>query len=402
MARLRRISNSTARRIAIAAQGLLDPKPRGKVTRAHLRRLMRRIGMLQIDSVNVLIRSHYLPVFSRLGPYPAKLLDDFAYKHGELFEYWGHAASLIPVEHFPLFRNRMDTEARWHIHRWAKEHHDYVATVLEEVRAHGPIVVGQLSDARAGEGGWWGWGDGKLALEYLFARGLITTAGRSAFARMYDVTERVIPPQYLNASPPSPRDAEAQLLLLAAGSLGVGTVRDIADYYRLPQKPARELLREFAASGKLEQVEVEGWKGEALLHPEARVPRRSEARALLSPFDSLVWERDRAERLFGFRYRIEIYTPKAKRVFGYYVLPFLLGDALVARVDLKADRQAGQLLVRAAHAEEGVNREEVAAALAEELRSIADWLGLDEVMVSPPGDLAGELGAPLLVALREV
>jgi uncharacterized protein YcaQ len=393
MTKVRRISNSTARRIAIAAQGFLDPRPAGKVTRAHLRRLMRRVGMLQIDSVNVLVRSHYLPVFSRLGPYPPALLDAFAYRHRELFEYWGHAASLIPVEHFPLFRNRMDTESRWHIHRWAEEHQEYVQTVLEEVRAHGPILVGQLSDPRAGEGGWWGWGDGKLALEYLFARGLITTAGRSAFARIYDVAERVIPPEHLNAPSASQRDAEEQLLLLAARSLGVGTVRDIADYYRLPQTSARQILRELAASGDLEQVEVEWWKGEAFLHPEARIPRRSTARALLSPFDSLVWERDRTERLFGFRYRIEIYTPEPKRVFGYYyVLPFLLGDSLVARVDLKADRQAGQLLVRAAHAEDGVDREEVAAALAEELRSMAGWLGLNGVVVSRQGDLAGELG----------
>ncbi|MEO8456446.1 MAG: crosslink repair DNA glycosylase YcaQ family protein [Chloroflexota bacterium] len=392
MAKVRRISNSTARRIVIAAQGFLDPRPSGKVTRAHLRRALSRIGMLQIDSVNVLVRSHYLPLFSRLGPYPVSLLDDLAYKRRELFEYWGHEASLIPIERYPLFRERMDNESRWHIHNWASEHQAYVQTVLEEVRAHGPIVVGQLSDARSGEGGWWGWGEGKLALEYLFARGLVTTAGRSAFARMYDVTERVIPATLLNEPTPSPREAQAQMLLLAARSAGVGSVRDIADYYRLPQKSSLEILREFVASGALESVEVEGWRGEAFLHPGARAPRKSDARALLSPFDSLVWERDRTERLFGFRYRIEIYTPQPKRVFGYYVLPFLLGERLVGRVDLKSDRQAGQLLVRATHAEEGVDHDEVAPPLAEELRSMAGWLGLGSVVVSPVGNLADALG----------
>lgn len=389
MTKLRRISNSTARRIAIAAQGFLDPRPNGPVTRTHLRRMMRRVGMLQLDSVNVLIRSHYLPVFSRLGPYKLSLLDDFAYKHRELFEYWGHAASLIPIEHFPLFHDRMDNESRWHIHKWADEHEEYVQTVLEEVRTHGPIAVGELNAPGERVGSWWGWGDGKLALEYLFARGLITAASRSAFTRVYDVTDRVIPAQYLNAEPGD--DTDAQLLVLAARSLGVGTARDIADYYRLPFTASRRTIRELAASGLLGLVAVEGWKEEAFLHPEARIPRRSDALALLSPFDSLVWERDRTERLFNFRYRIEIYTPQPKRVFGYYVLPFLLGEQLVARVDLKADRAERELLVRAAHTEEGFDREVVAAALARELRSMAEWLGLTDVEVSPVGDLAPDL-----------
>jgi uncharacterized protein len=391
MAKLRRISNSTARRIAIAAQGFLDPEPKGNVTRAHLRRVMRRIGTLQIDSVNVLVRSHYLPVFSRLGPYLMTLLDDYAFKQRQLFEYWGHEASLMPVETFPLFRDRMENDSKWHIHRWAEENKEYVAKVLEEVRAHGPIKVGQLSEPGKREGNWWGWGDGKLALEYLFARGLITTSSRSAFTRLYDVTERVIP-AHVREEFVSAEEAISRLVMFSARSLGVGTARDIADYYRLPVKETTEALRAHVDAGALEQVEVQGWKQEAFLHPEAKFPRRSDARALLSPFDSLIWERARTERLFGFRYRIEIYTPEPKRVFGYYVLPFLLGEELVARVDLKADRQAGQLLARAAYAEESVDQSRVAAALAEELRFMATWLGLGDVVVSPRGDLAEALG----------
>ncbi len=369
----------------------MDPRPGGRVTASHLRRLMSRVGMLQLDSVNVLVRSHYLPAFSRLGPYPRELLDRYAFKRRAIFEYWGHEASLIPVEHFRLFRERMDNDSKWHIHKWADEHQGYVAEVLEEVRRRGPIVVGQLKDPGTRAGGWWGWGEGKLALEYLFARGLITTTNRSAFTRVYDVTQRVIPAQHLNAERPSPEEAHRELVMLATRSLGIATTRDVADYYRLPLKETRAALAELSSSGALELVEVKGWKEQVYLHPEARVPRRIEARALLSPFDSLIWERDRTERLFGFRYRIEIYTPRPKRVFGYYVLPFLLGEHLVARVDLKADRQKGRLLVRATHAEAGVDKDEVAVALSLELRSMAEWLGLSEVEVAAVGDLAAAL-----------
>ena len=385
---MRRISNQTARKIALAAQGFADPRPSGPVTTAHLRRVLRRIGMLQLDSVNVLVRSHYLPVFSRLGPYSTALLDDYAFRRRKLFEYWGHAASLIPVEHFPLFRHRMDKATHWGIQRFADERPDYVDTVLDEVRANGPIPVGELAEPGERAGNWWGWGDGKLALEHLFHRGLVTTANRQAFTRYYDVTERVIPAAHYNAPPAGEDDARRELLLLAARSLGIGTARDLADYYRLPILPSRQTLRELVSTGALDQIEVKGWKDEAFLHPEARIPRRITANALLSPFDSLVWERDRTERLFNFRYRIEIYTPAPKRIYGYYVLPFLLNDAIVARVDLKSDRQAKRLLVRAAHAEPGTDKAAVAAALSEELRSMAGWLGLSDIAVSPAGDLA--------------
>jgi uncharacterized protein YcaQ len=390
---MRRISNKTARKIALAAQGFADPKPTGAVTASHLNRVLRRIGMLQLDSVNVLVRSHYLPVFSRLGPYQTALLDDYAYRRRRLFEYWGHAASLIPIERFPLFRHRMEQQSHWGLQHFADNSRDYVDSVLEEVRTHGPIPVGDLSEPGQRVGSWWGWGEGKLALEHLFHRGLITSAGRSAFTRMYDLTERVIPPPHYNAPRVSDDEARRDLLLLAAGHLGIGTASDLADYYRLPILASRKTLREIVSDGALEQVEVQGWKEPAFLHPEARIPRRIEAAALLSPFDSLVWERDRTERLFNFRYRIEIYTPKPKRIYGYYVLPFLLGDSIVARIDLKADRASSGLLVQAAHAEPGADREAVAAALLPELQSMAAWLSLTDITVSPTGDLAPYLSS---------
>jgi uncharacterized protein YcaQ len=344
--------------------------------------------MLQLDSVNVLIRSHYLPLFSRLGPYPTSLLDEYAYKRRRLFEYWGHAACLIPVERFPLLRFRMAKDTHWGIQHFANKRTDYVERVLEEVRQNGPIPVGDLSEGTERSGTWWGWAEGKLALEHLFHQGRITASGRTAFTRYYDLTERVIPPEHYNAPAATEVEARRELLLLAAQHLGVGTAGDLADYYRLPILPSRATLRDLVAEGTLEQVEVKGWKEPAYLQPAARVPRRITANALLSPFDSLVWERDRTERLFSFRYRIEIYTPAPKRIYGYYVLPFLMGDSLVARVDLKADRKSSALLVRAAHAEPGQDKDAVAAALIPELRSIACWLGLVNINISATGDLA--------------
>ena len=389
--RVRRMSLPVARRIALAAQGFADPPPAGKVTAAHLRRVMRRVGLLQLDSVNVLVRAHYMPAFSRLGPYRRELLDEYAYKRRNLFEYWAHEASLIPVEHFPLFRHRMKSGRRWRIEEWANAREKYIEAVLEEVRERGPLSVGDLSEPGERAGTWWGWGDGKIALEYLFNRGLITAAARPGFTRMYDLTERVVPQPHYEAPHVPHEDALREHMLLAARSLGIGTARDLADYYRHNIPEARKVLPELVASGELEEVEVKGWKGRAFLHPEAKMPRRVEARALVSPFDSLVWERDRTERLFGFRYRIEIYTPPPQRVYGYYVLPFLLEEKLVARVDLKADRQASRLLIRAAHGEEGIDRTHVARELAEELDSMAGWLGLVDVVIETRGDLAEEL-----------
>ena len=390
--RLRRLSLSHARRIALAAQGFSDPPPKGAVNASHFRRVLQRIGLLQLDSVNVLVRSHYLPIFSRLGPYDRQRLDDYAYSDRKLFEYWGHAASLIPVEHYPLFRHRMAGSER--VHRMsdvAAEHPKYVNGVLDEVQRRGPLTVSDLDDPRRRRGTWWSWGMGKFALEWHFACGAVTTSGRRGFNRLYDVPERVIPRQHLEADAPDEVEALRRLLLLSARSHGVGTAHDLADYYRLPITESRVALEELAASGALERVEVAGWKDPAYLDPRARHPRRVDARALLSPFDSLIWERDRTERLFGFRYSIEIYVPEKDRVYGYYVLPFLLGDELVARVDLKSDRKSGRLLVRASHSEPDRDFDHIASEIAPQLRSMAQWLGLDDVSVESRGDLAPSL-----------
>lgn len=391
--RLRKIGLPQARRIALAAQGFAEKRPATGVNAGHLRRLFERIGLLQLDSVNVLVRSHYLPVFARLGPYDRKLLDHYAYKRRRLFEYWAHVASLVPMESYPLFRHRMERFQGWHrIDEVEKAHPGYVDRVLEEVRERGPLTVSDLEDPVKRRGPWWGWGAAKVALEYHFGRGAITTAGRKGFTRLYDLTERVIPSQIHGAEPPPAEDAHRELLMLSARHHGIGTAKDLADYYRLPILEARRLLGELVAAGELEEVGVGGWREATYLHPEARWPRRIEARALLSPFDPVVWERDRTERLFDFFYRIEIYVPEPRRVYGYYVLPFLLGDRLVGRVDLKSDRKEKRLLVRGAYGEEGVDREFVARELAAELESMASWLELDTVVVERKGDLAEALG----------
>jgi len=390
MPKLRRLSISQARRIALAAQGFADPPPKGRVTASHLRRVMRRIGLLQIDSVNVLSRSHYLPVFSRLGPYRRELLDDYAYRRRALFEYWGHEASLIPVEHYRLFRHRMEGGGpRWDLmEKMRKDHPEYMEAILDKVRSDGPLTVSDLDDPQRRPGTWWSWGLGKAALESHFAVGTVTTSARPGFTRAYDVPERVIPKEHLDAAVPDEDTSQRELLLLAARAHGVGTARDLADYYRLPITKSRTLLAELAASGALDTVDVDGWKETAYLHPEAKLPRRVEARALLSPFDSLIWERARTQRLFGFHYRIEIYVPQPERVYGYYVLPFLLGTELVSRVDLKSDRKAGRLLVRCAYSEPDVDKDWVASELATELELMAGWLGLGDVVVEKRGDLA--------------
>ena len=391
--RVRKLTIPQARRIAIAAQGFTDPPPTGKVTARHFKRVLDRIGLLQIDSVNVLERSHYLPVFARLGPYDKAALDRYAFKEPRLFEYWAHVASMVPVERFPLFRHRMENPRHWHRQQTlAQTEPEYIDAILEEIRAKGPISVSELDDGGERIGPWWGMGKGKVALEWLFRVGALTTKERGrGFERVYDLTERVIPDEHHAAEAPSPDEAKRELLLLAARHHGIGTPSDLADYYRLNIPESRPILDALVDEGELELVEVDGWKGPVYLHPEAKLPRKVEARALLSPFDSLVWHRDRVERLFDFFYRIEIYVPEPKRVHGYYVLPFLLGDALVGRVDLKADRRAGALLVQAAHVEDGQDPEHVASEMAAELRLMAEWLGLRDVVVKPSGELAPAL-----------
>ncbi|MFO7549158.1 MAG: crosslink repair DNA glycosylase YcaQ family protein [Acidimicrobiia bacterium] len=389
---MRSISLARARRIALAAQGFAEPRPSGRLDVRHFRRVLDRVGLVQLDSVNVLARAHYLPFFSRLGSYPREALDAWLWGSGELFEYWGHEASLIPVAHHHLFRHRMDGGWHWEgIERLGREHPDYVAAVLEDVRTLGPVTPRDVDDAPPPPGTWWEWGKAKLALEWLFLTGKVTTADRVNFQRRYDLPERVLPAGVLDRPDPGRDEARRSLLLMAARASGIGTAEDLADYYRLKTRDARPLLSGLVRDGRLEEVEVPGWRGSAYLHPEARVPRRVEGRAFLCPFDPVVWFRPRVERLFGFHYRIEIYVPEPKRRHGYYVLPFLLDGELVARVDLKADRAARRLVARAAFAEEGVDRSRVAAELAGELAVMASWLGLDSVEVGDRGDLGKEI-----------
>ncbi|MEY2451452.1 MAG: uncharacterized protein QOD92_1026 [Acidimicrobiaceae bacterium] len=377
-----RLTVAQARRIALGAQGFADPRPTGRVDARHIRRTLDRIGVLQIDSVNVLVRSYELPLFARLGPHSRALLPDLVERRRELFEYWAHEASFVPNELHPLLRWRMQRAIQQHLPA------DYVAAVLAEVRARGAIAASELSDGGEKSGPWWGWSKGKGALERLFYAGELTSAGRGPnFERRYDLPERVIPAVVLNAPTPPIEEAHRQLLERAARHHGVGTARDLADYFRISVTAARPRLRELVEEGALLPVQVSDWKEIAYLHPKARRPRRIDARGLLSPFDSLIWERSRAKRLFGAHIRIELYTPAPKRVHGYYVLAFLLGEAIAARVDLKADRKASRLLVQAAYTEDGYEGD-VVEPLAAELRLMASWLGLDDIEVKPRGDLA--------------
>ncbi len=388
------LSPGQARRIALHAQGLADRRPPGRVDRRHVRRVLDRVGLIQIDAVNVLVRSQELPLFARLGPHPRDLLGRMA-ADGELFEYWCHEASLLPIAMWPLLRWRMARAERemWaSVSAVARDDPAYVEAVLAEVRERGPLTAGELSDPGPDVDGMWGRSRGKRALEHLFWRGEVSARRRARdFARVYDLTERVVPEEVRRRTAPGEDEAARELLALAARSLGVATARDLCDYHRLNVPRARPRVAELVEDGRLLPVRVRGWDAPAYLHPAAHLPRRVGARALLSPFDSLVWDRARTERLFGFRYRIGIYTPAPRRVHGYYVLPFLLGDELVGRVDLKADRAEGTLRVQAAHVESGGNDSEVAAALAVELGEMATWLGLGRVAVVDRGDLAPAL-----------
>ena len=391
-----RLPAGLARRIALAAQGFADPRPSIDVGTRQLRRLVDRLAVVQIDSVNVLSRSHYLPAFSRLGSYPRAALDDLTARRHAVFEYWAHEASFLPVRLQPFLRWRMaaaEQQAWGNMVRLQRDRPGFVSEVLERVRSEGPLKAGDLLEGkRERSGEMWDWHAGKVALEWLFFTGEVTATHRTtSFEKVYDLTERVLPAAVLQTPTPDPDDAVRELVRVAARALGVATERDLRDYFRLKPAAARAASGELAEGGELVRVDVAGWGAPAWLDPDARRPRRIRARALLSPFDSLVWERPRVERIFGFRYRLEIYTPAAKRVHGYYVLPFLLGDQLVARADLKADRQAGVLRVQAVHGEEGIERPIVAAALVDELRLMADWLGLDDVVVAGAGDLAADL-----------
>lgn len=408
------LSAAQARRLALAAQGFGRPRPSGRVDTRHLRRAIDDVGLLQLDSVNVFLRSHYMPVFSRLGAYPTQALDRLAWhedgkghtrraQRRDLFEYWGHEASLLPVELQPLLRWRMaraDSLAWKGVRRIGAEQPQLLEFVLDEVRERGPLRASDLAleGRRRRPGEMWGWSEEKTALEYLFFAGRLSAARRVNFERLYDLPERVLPRQVLEAPTPSQEEAQRQLLLIAAKRLGVATEADLGDYFRLPRTESKARVAELAEEGGLIPTRVEGWQQPAYLSTErpAGLRRFAGARALLTPFDSLVWARERTERLFDFHYRIEIYVPAPKRVYGYYVLPFLLGDRLVARVDLKSDRQAGVLRVPGAFSEPHADPAPVATELAAELRLLSEWLGLGGVSVGRKGDLASPLRKALV------
>ena len=378
-----RLSLAVARRIALAAQGFGVARP-ATARAGHLARNLARLNLHQIDSVNVLARAHYLPTFSRLGSYDRALLDRAAWgpkRRRRLFEYWAHEASLLPLDLHPLVRWRMEEADRglrgWtRLKAFAHERRPEAEAILERIRLDGPMAASDFEHGRS-RSGWWEWGDTKQALEFLFWAGHITTATRrGSFERVYDLTERVIPADVLALPTPGPAEAHRRLIDLSARAHGVATAADLRDYFRLRPEEAKPAIEALVEDGTLIPVAVAGWRQPAFLHTEARRPRRIRGQALLAPFDPLIWERARTERLFDFHYRIEIYTPADKRRHGYYVLPFLTDEALVARVDLKSDRQNRRLIARNIHLEPNAppdTREQ----LTTELLLMADWLGLD-------------------------
>ncbi|MFJ2365601.1 winged helix-turn-helix domain-containing protein [Pseudomonas sp. NPDC087697] len=400
------LSLKQARRLALAAQGFSGRQPPAAIKPVQLNRLIERLGILQIDSVNALVRSHYLPLFSRLGNYSADLLDQAAWSQGRrrtLFEYWGHEASLLPLSMYPLMRWRMQRAAQGEgiyqqLARFGREQQETIRRVLASVEKLGALGAGSLSTRQERAGPWWDWSAEKHALEWLFATGEVTVAGRRGFERLYDLPERVIPESILKQPLLGETEAQRGLLLHAANALGVGTEKDLRDYFRLSLAECRNGLAELVENGELLVCEVQGWKQSAYCLPDPKVPRKVEASALLSPFDSLIWERSRTERLFDFRYRLEIYTPPDKRVYGYYVLPFLHNERIAARVDLRAERALGRLAVHALHEEEPGLDGEGMQALAANLRQMADWLGLAEIQLNCPRASA----ARLRVALAQI
>ena len=393
------LSSADARKLALASLGFGVKKP-ARAGLVHVRATAARLSAIQIDSVNVLARAHYLPTFSRYGPYPMSALDDLAHRKRELFEYWGHAACFLPIELYPLMRWRMNGQ----IEGWAgigRKRKDFVEAVYREVAERGPMSAGEISIGGMSTGAWWGWSEGKRAIELLMAQGRVAVAGRTNFERVYDLSERVFPKAVLEASPVADRDAKKELLVRAARAMGVGTAKDIAQYFhvdawwdrssvngRRPPAKTHLLFDELVEDGRLERVRVEAWKQSAFVTPGVRIPRSVDARALVSPFDPILWERTWTSAVFGFEYQIEIYVPAPKRIYGYYVLAFVMGDRFAARVDLKADRKTSTLVVHAAYLEPRLDAGDTAAALADELRSMARWLSLESLAVGRKGNLA--------------
>jgi len=380
------LSIADARRIALAAQGFDTARPKTKATQRQVDALISRLGVIQIDSVNVLVRSQELPLFARLGNHDRNAIPK-ATEAQKLFEYWGHEAAHLPVEIHPLFRWKMNAARTGKVTHWGltsfyEENKAFVKRTLKHVATNGPTTSRELSTRTEKKGTWWDWDEAKVALEYLFLTGQLMSRGRgSDFARIYDTPERVLPQRIIDAPTPSEHVARKQLLVRSAIAQGVATTSDLADYYRQKLATVKPLIAELVEEGELHTVAVDGWTEKAFVHRNAKMPKQLHATALLSPFDSLVWCRPRNERLFDFHYRIEIYTPKEKRTFGYYVLPFMMDGELVGRVDLKADRANAQLLALSVHTEKGVKRSAINDALNAELDAMAAWLGLDRVQI---------------------
>jgi uncharacterized protein YcaQ len=386
----RTLRRDQARRIALAAQGFDRPRPSGRIDIRHLRRVIGHVDVLQIDAVQAVERAQYLPLFSRLGPYPRALLDDAAYRRRELYEAWAHEASLVRMERWPLLQGHGHHWASRRAERLERERPCLLQRVLDEVAAHGPLAAGDLSDPGERTGTWWGWSPGKSALEVLFIRRQVAVAQRRGQTRVYDLAERVIPAGVLELPVADTQTAYRELLCIAARAMGVATADDLIDYYRLHGPTARSLLADLVGEGRLHEVNVEGWPP-AYCWPDARLARRIEAAALLAPFDPVVWYRPRVERLFDFHYRLELYVPAERRQYGYYVMPFLLDGELVARVDVKADRRNGVLRVLGAFVEDGGEPSRVAGPLLGELHELAAWIGLPEVQVGARGSLGSAL-----------
>ena len=377
--RLDSLSIADARALALAAQGFDTARPKTKATQRHVDALISRLGVIQIDSVNVLVRSQELPLFSRLGNHNRNAIPK-ATEQQKIFEYWGHEAAHLPVEIHPLFRWKMEAARlgkakHWGLTSFYDDNKAFVKRMLKHVEKNGPTTSRELSTRTEKKGTWWDWDEAKVALEYLFLTGQLMSRGRGTdFARIYDTPERVLTPKILNAPTPSEHDARKQLLVRSAIAQGVATASDLADYYRQKPTTVKPLITELVEEGELRVVAVDGWTEKAFVHRGAKLPKQLHATAFLSPFDSLVWCRPRNERLFNFHYRIEIYTPKEKRKFGYYVLPFMMNGQMVGRVDLKADRANSKLLVHSVHTEKGIKRSEIYDALNNELHTMASWL----------------------------
>jgi uncharacterized protein YcaQ len=380
------LSIADARRIALAAQGFDTARPKTKATQRHVDALIARLGVIQIDSVNVLVRSQELPLFARLGNHDRNAIPK-ATEQQKIFEYWGHEAAHLPVDLHPLFRWKMDAARTGKVTHWGltsfyEENKAFVKRTLKHVATNGPTTSRELSTRTEKKGTWWDWDEAKVALEYLFLTGQLMSRGRgSDFARIYDTPERVLPQRVIDALTPSEHDARKQLLVRSAIAQGVATASDLADYYRQKLATVKPLIAELVEEGELREVAVDGWTDKAFVHRNAKLPKQLHATALLSPFDSLVWCRPRNERLFNFHYRIEIYTPKEKRKFGYYVLPFMMNGEMVGRVDLKADRANSALLAYSVYTEKGVKRSSINEALNAELHAMATWLQLDQVQI---------------------